>query len=197
LKNANADAGHRPEPRGKAGTGRKSGEDKMSDPGRRRQILLKVFLAIVVLAVCLMIDLLTKHWAEQNLVAGETRKILPFFYLQRTANSGVAFGMLGGNTALIVAGNVVAMLVVCVYMAWERHPILAGIAGGAVLGGSVGNLVQRLGADGHVTDWMKFPHWPNFNMADVFIDAGIAAVVLGLIVQAVIVWRSGRREPSS
>jgi signal peptidase II len=167
------------------------------DPGRTRHILVKIALGAVILAACVAIDLLTKRWAEQNLVSGETQKILPFFYLQRTANSGVAFGMLGGNTAVIVVANVVAMIVVCVYMAWERHAVLAGIAGGAVLGGSIGNLAQRLTNDGHVTDWMKFPHWPNFNMADVFIDAGIAAVVLGLIIQAVIVWRAGRRQPSS
>lgn len=170
---------------------------KKSDSGRRRRIILKIVLGVVVVAICVAIDLLTKRWAEQNLVLGETQKILPFFSLQRTANSGVAFGMLGGSTAVIVAANVVAMIVVCLYIAWERHAVLAGIAGGAVLGGSIGNLVQRLTNDGHVTDWMKFPHWPNFNMADVFIDAGIAAVVLGLIIQAVIVWRAGRRQPSS
>ncbi len=170
---------------------------KKHDPARRKHIILKIALGAVVLAVCATIDLLTKRWAEHNLVLGETREILPFLDLQRTANNGVAFGMLGGSTAVIVVANVVAMIIVCIYMAWERHAVLAGMAGGAVLGGSIGNLVQRLTNDGHVTDWLKFPHWPNFNMADVFIDAGIAAVVLGLIVQVVIIWRAGRRQPSS
>jgi len=66
-----------------------------------------------------------------------------------------------------------------------------------VVGGSVGNLVQRLSGDGHVTDFLKFPHWPNFNMADVFIDAGIAAIVIGLVWEAVRLYRAGRRGPAS
>jgi signal peptidase II len=159
---------------------------------RGRRILLKWGLVIVCLAIALAIDLLTKRWAEHNLAMGETDKVLPFLYFQRTANNGVAFGLLGGNTALIIAANVIAMLVVCLYVAVERHPLLGGIAGGAVIGGSLGNMIQRLTADGHVTDFLKFPHWPNFNMADVFIDAGIAAVFLGLVVQAVQTWRAPR-----
>jgi signal peptidase II len=147
---------------------------------------------VVCLAVSLTIDLLTKRWAEQNLVMGETNKVLPFLYLQRTANNGVAFGLLGGSTALIVVANVVAMLVVCLYAFVEKHAVLAGIAGGVVLGGSLGNMVQRLTADGHVTDFLKFPHWPNFNAADIFIDGGIAVIFLGLVIQAVVAWRSQR-----
>lgn len=196
LKNDSAETGHTRGARRQAGGAQGAGAAKKPDPGRRRRVLLKISLAVVVIAVTLAIDLLTKRWADHNLVLGETHELLPFFFFQRTANTGVAFGLLGGNTALIVVSNIVAMIVVCLYIAWEHRPILAGIAGGSVLGGSLGNLVQRLTADGHVTDWMKFPHWPNFNMADVFIDAGIAAVVLGLIIQAVQVWRAGRKQSS-
>jgi signal peptidase II len=149
------------------------------------------------LGVALAIDLVTKHLAETRLPEGELREVLPFLYLQRTANDGVAFGMLGGNTALIVVANVVALLVVAAYVFFERRPVLGGLAGGAVVGGSLGNMVQRLVGDGHVTDFLKFPHWPNFNAADVFIDAGLAAVVIGFIVEAVRVWRAKKHKPAS
>lgn len=165
-------------------------------PSRRRTIV-KWSLFVVVAAAALCLDLWTKHLAEQNLVLGETNKILPFFYLERTANDGVAFGLLGGKSALIVIANFVALLVVATYVFVERRPILAGIAGGMVVGGSVGNLVQRLAGDGHVTDFLMFPHWPNFNLADVFIDGGIAVIVLGLIVEAVRLWRAGRQTPAA
>lgn len=197
MKNAAADAGRTPGARKQSSGARGAGAVKKPDPGRHRRVLLKASLAVVVIAVTLTIDLLTKRWADHNLVLGETHELLPFFFLQRTANTGVAFGLLGGNTALIVVSNIVAMIVVCLYIIWEHRPLLASIAGGSVLGGSLGNLIQRLTADGHVTDWMKFPHWPNFNMADVFIDAGIAAVVLGLIIQAVQMWRAGRKQSAS
>jgi signal peptidase II len=166
-------------------------------PPSRRRTIIKWSLFVVVAAIALGLDLLTKHLAEQNLVLGETDKILSFFYLERTANDGVAFGLLGGNTALIIVANVVALLVVALYAFMERRVFLAGIAGGAVIGGSLGNMVQRITGDGHVTDFLKFPHWPNFNLADVFIDAGIAVIVLGLIVEAVRAWRAGRQTPAA
>jgi signal peptidase II len=164
---------------------------------RRRRPLLKWSLLASMAAVALSLDLVTKHLAEQRLPLGATDEVLPFFYLQRTANAGVAFGLLGGKIALIVVANVVALIVVGVYVYFERRPFLAGIAGGSIVGGSLGNMIQRLSGDGHVTDFMKFPHWPNFNMADVFIDAGIAAVFLGLVIEAVRVWRAGRRKAAS
>jgi signal peptidase II len=163
----------------------------------RRRTILKWSVLIVAAAMALTIDLVTKHVAEQQLVLGETHKILPFFFLERTANSGVAFGLLGGKGPLIIAANVIALIVVGLYVWMERRPLLAGIAGGAIVGGSLGNMVQRLTTDGHVTDFMKFPHWPNFNMADVFIDAGIAAVFIGLVLETVRVWRAGRRTPAA
>jgi signal peptidase II len=163
----------------------------------KRSAILKWSLLVVALGAALAIDLVTKHLAEQHLVLGQTDKILPFFYLQRTANNGVAFGLLGGNTALIVVSNVVALLVVIGYVAFERHVILAGIAGGAVMGGSIGNMIQRLSDGRQVTDFMRFPHWPNFNMADVFIDAGIAVIFLGLVVELILTWRRSRPKRSS
>lgn len=159
-----------------------------------RRFAVKWSLLGVVAGIAIAIDLWTKHLAEERLVLGELDKILPFFYLQRTANDGVAFGLLGGNRTLIVVANVVAIIVVLAYVAMERRLLLGGIAGGMVIGGSIGNMVQRFGGDGLVTDFMKFPHWPNFNMADVFIDVGIAIIVLGLLVEAVRAWRAGRRD---
>jgi len=172
----------------------KTGGTLLSSRGRT---VLKWSLFVSAAAVALAVDLVTKNLAETHLVLGETDKILPFLYLERTANSGVAFGLLGGRTTLIVVANVVALLIVGTYVFFERRAALAGIAGGMVVGGSLGNLVQRLTGDGHVTDFLKFPHWPNFNMADVFIDVGIAVVVLGLVVEAVRAWRAGRRTPTS
>jgi signal peptidase II len=163
----------------------------------RRRTILKWSLLVVVAAIVLTIDLVTKSLAEQHLVLGESRKILPFLYLERTANTGVAFGLLSGKGALIIVANVIALAVVVFYVAVERRYLLGAIAGGLIIGGSLGNLYQRVIADGRVTDFLKFPHWPNFNMADVFVDLGIAVIFIGLIVEMVRVWRAGRRTPAS
>ena len=163
----------------------------------RRRTILKWSLFVVAIAVALVIDLVTKHAAEEQLALGETHKILPFLYLERTANSGVAFGLLGGKGPLIIAANGIALLVVLAYVVIDRRTLLAGISGGVIVGGSLGNLVQRITSDGHVTDFIKFPYWPNYNMADVFIFAGIAAIFLGLVFEAIRVWRAGRQTPAS
>jgi signal peptidase II len=87
--------------------------------------------------------------------------------------------------------------VVVFYVTLERRYLLAAVAGGLIIGGSLGNLYQRVAADGRVTDFLKFPHWPNFNMADVFVDVGIAIIFIGLIVEMVRVYKAGRRTQAS
>jgi signal peptidase II len=166
-------------------------------PATRRRTILKWVLLVVALVFALVVDLVTKQIAERELVLGELHEVFSFFSFQLTANSGVAFGLLSGGGAFIVAANIVAILVVLLYVVLERRPILGGIAGGLIIGGSLGNMVQRLSGDGRVTDFMKFPHWPNFNMADVFLVIGIAAVFLGLMVETVRVYREGRRRTAT
>lgn len=144
------------------------------------RFLLKWVILVVCLAIAVTVDLVTKHWAEQNLKMGEVRKILPFFSLQRTANNGVAFGLFGGHTYAIVVVNVIAFLLVLAFVVWWRNWVLAGISGGLIIGGFLGNLVQRVSGQQMVTDFLKFPHWPNFNMADVFLILGICLIVIGL-----------------
>ena len=96
-----------------------------------------------------------------------------------------------------MVANVVALLVVVAYVLLERRPVLGGIAGGAIVGGSLGNMIQRIVGDGHVTDFLKVPHWPNFNAADVLIDAGLAAVVIGMVVEVIKAWRAKKHEAAS
>lgn len=159
--------------------------------------MLKWTLFGCVVVVGLTIDLVTKHLAENGLALGEVRQVLPFLQLELTHNDGVAFGMFGGSTVLIVIANIVALLVVCAYVLLERRPVLGGIAGGMIVAGSLGNMIQRLMGDGHVTDFLKFPHWPNFNAADVFIDLGLAIVVIGIVVESIRTWRAKKREAAS
>lgn len=163
----------------------------------RQRVVLKWSLLVVVAAICTALALWTTYLVEQRLALGEVRQILPFLSLQRSANSGVAFGLLGGRMAVILAANAIAILVVLIYVHIERRPVLAGIAGGLIIGGSLGNIVQRLSGDGHVTDFLKFPYWPNYNLPDVFIVVGIAIVFLGLIVEAIRVLRVGHKAPTS
>ena len=160
----------------------------------KRRTIIKWSVLVATVGIAIAIDLVTKSLAEQHLAVGEVHKVLPFLSLERTANSGVAFGLFGGKMAFIIPANIIALLVVLAYVVMERRPLLAGIAGGLIIGGSLGNLVQRLSGDGRVTDFLKFPWWPNYNMADVFLVVGICAIVLGLFLEMVRVWRAGHKE---
>jgi signal peptidase II len=184
----------------KPATREKAVSDKASAAARvkmRRRLILKWSLLVAVAGICIGLGLWTTNLADHRLVIGETHKILPGLSLQRSANSGVAFGLLGGRLAVILAANVVAILVVLVYVFMDRRPVLTGLAGGMIVGGSLGNIIQRLTGDGHVTDFIKFPYWPNFNLPDVFIVLGIVVVFLGLLVEAVRMFRVGNKTSSS
>ena len=161
--------------------------------GPRGRLILKCTILVVTVLVAVGLDLLIKRIVEHHLVLGETHKILPFLYLQRVANNGVAFGLLGGHIATILVANFIAVAVVLTYVVLERRPLVAGFGGGLIVGGSVGNMVQRLGFH-EVTDYLRFPHWPNFNLADVFIVLGIVVIFLAVLIEGVRMVRAGRKS---
>ena len=108
-------------------------------------------------------------------------EVVPGFDLVLGRNDGVAFGLLGGvgPWALVgLAAVVVAWLLVAMLRA-PRRP--EAIAYGAVIGGAIGNVMDRL-RYGAVTDFLDVHagawHWPAFNLADVAIVCGVAGIVL-------------------
>jgi signal peptidase II len=147
---------------------------------------LKWFVAAAVAAAAFFLDLVSKLLVRGGMAVGERIDFLPFFYLERTVNRGVAFGLISGGGWFIIVANLVAMSAVLVYVWVDDRPVLAGLAGGMLFGGSLGNLVERL-TRGEVTDFFKFPHYPNFNVADIFILAGAVMVAVNLLRG----WRSG------
>ncbi len=116
-------------------------------------------------------------------------EVAPFFRLVEVWNSGISFGMLSGGVAsllLVALTGAIAVGVAC--WLWRAPDRATGLALGAVLGGAVGNIVDRL-RFGAVFDFLDFHlwgyHWPAFNVAD-------SAIVLGVMALA---WRSLRAAP--
>ncbi len=163
-------------------------EARASRPSSRESTVppgTKWLLAGFLAAACLALDLLTKRLVQ----ATDFRAIdvLPFLSIQRQVNRGVAFGLLWERYGLIIAAAGIALVVILVYLRMETRPILGGVAGGFLLGGSLGNLWERV-AHGEVTDFIKVPHYPTFNLADVFIFIGVALVAISLL------WRRPRED---
>ncbi len=98
-------------------------------------------------------------------------------------NTGAAFGILEGAGPLLIVTGVVGVALIAVYLfnpGMASPLVRAGLA--LMLGGAIGNLIDRAG-DGKVTDFIKFPEWPAFNVADSAITIGVIILVWALVTQ--------------
>lgn len=98
-------------------------------------------------------------------------------------NPGAAFGLGTGMTVLFSA-IAIGVVVVILRVAQRLRSVAWAIALGGILGGAVGNLLDRLfrapgPLRGHVVDWIEVPHWPVFNIAD-------SAIVLSAVLMVVL-----------
>jgi signal peptidase II len=130
------------------------------------------------MAVVVLLDQLSKAAVRNSIVPGETRSVLPGLQLVDTRNQGVAFGFLPGRHLAVSALVGAALLVLIVYFARHRDTPLIWLPTGMLLGGALGNIVDRLRA-GSVTDFVKLPlGWPPFNLADASITLGVLLLFL-------------------
>lgn len=138
---------------------------------------------LLVAALVWATDFVTKNWALNYLAGKEPRKIIGnFLKLTFTKNSGAAFSFATGGTILLAAFAILVILTIG-YWAPRITSRRWGVVLGLVLGGTLGNLSDRImranvgtGAmKGQVIDWIELPHWPVFNLADSSIV--IAAVI--------------------
>jgi len=135
----------------------------------------------LVLIAVIAVDQLSKREIEHSIVPGEERKFLPGVQLVSTHNHGVAFGFLPGNHVGVTILIGVALLALLAYFATHSSQRLMWLPTGMLIGGALGNIVDRL-RDGAVTDFIKLPlGWPPFNLADTSITLGI--LILFLLVE--------------
>jgi len=146
--------------------------------GRAQWVALLVVAGAAVIA-----DQLTKQVVGRTLALGESADIAGPFSIHHVQNSGIAFGLFGSRTPIVIAVTAVAVCAMLVFFArsGRRHPVLP-VALGLVLGGSIANLVDRVRL-GHVTDFLDLVAWPAFNLADTFIVVGVA-ILFGALVLA-------------
>ncbi len=151
-------------------------------PGRRRRRRASAawLLTLLVMVCVLVIDQLSKRAVENGIIAGEEHGVLPGVELVNTRNHGVAFGFLPGNHVGITILIGTALLVLLVYFARHADVPLIWLPTGMLLGGALGNILDRV-RHGSVTDFIKLPlGWPPFNLADTSITLGV--VILFLVI---------------
>jgi signal peptidase II len=135
--------------------------------------------AALVAAIVVGLDQLTKHTLAAGIAPGQEKSFLPGVHLVHVRNTGVAFSLFSGGGTLVLVFTGVALAVLVGYLA--RHPTRPWLwlPTGMLVGGALGNLIDRL-ANGAVTDFIKLPFWPAFNVADMSITFGVIVLLLVL-----------------
>jgi signal peptidase II len=141
-----------------------------------------IFLGIALIIIGL--DQLSKYIARSNLVFATPKLLTNYWNWALNYNQGAAFSFLANEASWskIVFG-VIAVIVsigLIYYILYRRYSIMNGLALSFILGGAVGNLVDRI-IFGRVTDFIDWHyvsyHWPTFNVADSFITIGVVFLI--------------------
>jgi signal peptidase II len=135
--------------------------------------------AALVAAAVIALDQVSKAIVRAEIGPFEQHKVLPGIKLVHTENTGVAFSALSGGGPLVVLVAVAALGALLIFFFTHLTRPLVWLPTGLLLGGAAGNLIDRIG-HGSVTDFIKFPHWPAFNVADIAVTAGVVVLVLVL-----------------
>lgn len=162
----------------------------MSAAPTRRTRDRGVFLAVT--GVVLALDQATKELVRQWLAIGDRWPgddawISRFFTLTHVSNTGISFGMLRGQSDVLV---VLSLAIIAVLLHYRRRAPAGApwlnLALGLQVGGALGNLLDRVRI-GHVTDFLDFQFWPVFNVAD-------SSIFVGVLVLTWHLWQEDRRE---
>lgn len=159
----------------------------LGDPGRRRRLLVLGAVAILVLAA----DQLTKVAVRSAVELGSATHLVGPFWIHHVRNSGIVGGHFQGVGLAVGVVTIAVVAAMIVYVARSRAlSAWAAVAFGLLVGGSLGNLLDRLRL-GYVTDFVDRGNGKAFNLADVAILLGIA-LVLGYS----LLRRPSRSEPT-
>lgn len=137
-------------------------------------------------AVLVVIDQLIKHWATAALLPVGNMDVLPgIVELRYCLNDGMAFSMLAGKQALLIGMTSVMLVVVAAMLFTRKMPVWERISWTLILGGGVGNLIDRV-LNGVVVDYInvQFMHFAIFNFADICVCVGVGLLMLVVLLDS-------------
>ena len=150
------------------------------------------WLMLVIAAVVVALDRLSKLWVESHVALGQAIVVIPrTFRITHVLNTGAAFSMFeGANSQLtvrnfLVAFSVLAIVAVLIAL-WRigRQATLVSVSLALILGGAIGNMYDRI-RYAHVVDFLEVHllhyHWPDFNVADSAIVVGACLLLIEML----------------
>lgn len=145
------------------------------------------FLGLVTIVAAFAIDQLTKATVVANASLLSTGvAVFPGFNLTFHRNDGITFGLLSGTPwwVLVLLASAICLWLAAMLIRTDSR--IEIVAYGAIIGGALGNVVDRLRFQA-VTDFLDFyvgsVHWPTFNFADVFVVGGAVLLVIASVFQ--------------
>ena len=143
-----------------------------------------LFLLCGVTAAVVVVDQVTKYLAFKHdqpfvLIGG-------LIEIVHTMNDGIAFGLGGGMKYGALIWSILSVLTVLLllffYMKYTHRRIANTVAFGLIIGGAIGNLIDRIATNGKVLDFIQlsFINWPSFNIADAAIVVGVIVIVFAI-----------------
>ena len=150
-----------------------------------------MLICIIVIALSVIFDQLTKQLAVHFLEKGDPFDVIPgVFRFSYVENRGAAFGMLDDHRWVFMIISTVAIAAMLVYM-WKFAPksIFLTVGLSLVVGGGIGNMIDRV-AYGYVVDFIDFCAFPNlwmwvFNVADACVCVGAGMVMLYFVIDII------------
>jgi signal peptidase II len=154
---------------------------------------MRLRVALWLTAGVVGVDQLTKAWIVMVYPLGTELEIVPgLFRLVHARNRGIAFGILGASGSAVQLALLIVVAGIVAFVAWQLARAggdgFAGVGLALVLGGAIGNIIDRV-VRGEVVDFLDFylvtggreHHWPAFNVADSAISIGACCVILAEI----------------
>lgn len=115
-------------------------------------------------------------WVVRDGAAHLPLRLLPGLRIELNYNSGISFGRFAGAgwIVTVLVGAVAAGVTAALFLAPPRYRLALGV----ILGGAIGNLIDRFHYSGAVVDFIAVGGWPPFNVADAAIFVGTVILVL-------------------
>jgi signal peptidase II len=132
--------------------------------------------AALVMVAVIALDQGTKALVRANVAMGNRDGVFPGVEIVHVRNEGVAFSRFSGGGTVVAVIVGAALLALLAYFVTHLDKPLVWLPTGMLLGGALGNVIDRV-RDGAVTDFIKLPGWPAFNVADISITFGVLVLL--------------------
>ncbi len=145
----------------------------------KKSKFLMNFLFVLSSIIIITIDQVTKYLVNTKISLNSSLEIIPgIIFISHVKNSGAAFGVFQNRTNILIIISVIAIiLIIILKIKLNLDSIFYNISLGFILGGAIGNLIDRI-IFGEVVDFLHLRYFAVFNVADSFICIGFGIVII-------------------